>query len=156
MRLNKIVIAQLLIFIIFVHALQTHASNTKSEEKIQIRWYTQVSDHEDNDIRIEKEAFVERFKTSFPYSISVFDLLQKTCMNDKIIFITYNHEISTRKIEKLIIQDCSLCTFLGQKGNFLPTIGFYYKWSNRFNIQILKINPEQDLYNLFRVSSDKL
>jgi hypothetical protein len=56
----------------------------------------------------------------------------------------------------LINQECSLCTFLGQKGNFLPSIGFYDKWINRFNIQILKINENQTLYDLFRVSSDKL
>ena len=61
MKLHKLVIAQLLILIIFVHALQTHASNTKSEEKIQIRWYTQLSDHKDDYIRIAKERFVEKF-----------------------------------------------------------------------------------------------
>jgi hypothetical protein len=100
--------------------------------------------------------YVERSNSENPYSILVFDLLQKTCMNDKILFVSYNHELSTIKIEKLIFQECALCTFLGQKGNFLPTIGFYDKWANRFNIQILKINPNQSLYDLFRVSSDKL
>ena len=111
-------------------------------------------------LRFEKEnfpiKFIERPRKSSFYSISVFDLLQKKCMNDKILFVTYNHELSSNKINKLIIQDYSLCTFLGQKGNFLPTIGFYNKWDNRFNIQILKINQKQNLYDLFRVSSNKL
>ncbi len=100
--------------------------------------------------------YVERSKTSPPFSIAVFDLLQKSCINDKILFVSYNHELSTNKIEKLITQECSLSTFLGQKGNFLPSIGYYDKWINRFNIQILKINSDQNLYDLFRVSTDKL
>ncbi len=111
-------------------------------------------------LKNEEESFtikyVERSKTSSPFSILVFDLLQKSCINDKILFISYNHELSASKIENLIIQECSLSTFLGQKGNFLPSIGYYDKWINRFNIQILKINRDQNLYDLFRVSSDKL
>ncbi|NPD87456.1 MAG: hypothetical protein HGN29_01950 [Asgard group archaeon] len=115
---------------------------------------------ENNGLKNEEESFtikyVERSKKSSPFSVLVFDLLQKSCIYDKILFVSYNHEISASKIEKLIIQECSLCTFLGQKGNFLPSIGYYDKWINRFNIQILKINPGKNLYDLFRVSSDKL
>ena len=111
-------------------------------------------------LKNEEESFtikyVERSKISSPFSIIVFDLVLKSCINDKILFVSYNHELSSNKIEQLIIQECSLCTFLGQKGNFLPSIGYYDKWINRFNIQILKINRDKNLYDLFRVSSDKL
>lgn len=100
--------------------------------------------------------YIDRSTSCSPYSITVFDLLQKTCMNDKILFISCNHELSSNKIEKLISQESPLSTFLGQNGNFLPTIGFYDKWANRFNIQILKIYQNKDLDDLFRVSVDKL
>jgi hypothetical protein len=100
--------------------------------------------------------YIDRPITSSPYSIEVFDLLQKTCMYDKILFISHNHKISSNKIEKLISQESSLSTFLGINGNFLPSIGFYDKWTNRFNIQILKINQNKVLDDLFRVSSDKI
>ena len=113
-----------------------------------------------NRIKTEEEGisikYIERSSSISPYSISVFNLLQKTCMYDRILFISFNHKLCTSKIEKLIIQESPLCTFLGQKGNFLPTIGYYDKWINRFNVQILEINQDQHLFDLFRISSDKL
>lgn len=64
MKFNKSIFFSIVLLVFVSYSLQASSSRAKATEKIQIRWYTQISDHEDDDVRIAKEAFVERFNNS--------------------------------------------------------------------------------------------
>ena len=111
---------------------------------------------------LEKECdtfpikLIERSTTDKQISLPVFDSLIKHSLNDNILFLSNNHNLSRDKVAKLLIQELPICTFLGQKGNILSSIGFYNRWINRFMIQILMLNNRYKIINLFRISNSKL
>lgn len=114
----------------------------------------------DEKIKIELRDFsiklIERSSDADPYSLKVFSNIANHSMNDKLLVFSNHYRISKNQIKQIVSQDVPLVSFLGQHGNSLPFISFYDKWVNRFFIQILLINEKNSLYDLFRISSDKL
>ena len=64
MKLNTSIFLSIVLLVVVSYGLQASSPRAISIERIQIRWYTQISDHEDDDGRIAKEAFVKKFNKS--------------------------------------------------------------------------------------------
>ena len=80
------------------------------------------------------------------------ELALKKCVNDKILVVPTNLHLEEKKRELLIAYNYPLVTFVGQKGNFNPSLFFFDKWINRFTIQVLRAIGSKNLVNLFRVA----
>lgn len=110
--------------------------------------------HLANEIKDFPIRIVNRDENHFGSALLVFDNLVKKSLNDKIIFLPYDLEISVSKMENLVKHNHSLLTYLGYNGNFCPYLGFLDKWSNRFSLQMLKFNKKEGLDDLFRICSE--
>ncbi|MCG3215862.1 MAG: hypothetical protein KAS63_04065 [Candidatus Heimdallarchaeota archaeon] len=111
-------------------------------------------------LQIEKESFAIRFigisADKQKYSISTLYLLLEESINDRILFLPFDLDVSKNIIEKLIHHEIPLSSFLDQNGNLNSSIAFYNKWINRFNLQILRLNDRKALDDLFRICSNKV
>lgn len=110
--------------------------------------------HLANEIKDFPIHIVNRDENHSGSSILAFDNLVKKSLNDKILFLPYDLEISIKKVENLVKHNHSLLTYLGSNGNFCPNLGFLDKWSNRFSLQILRFNKKEGLDDLFRICSE--
>jgi len=62
--------------------------------------------------------------------------------------------LTLKKLENLVNHNHSLLTYLGSNGNFCPSLGFLNRWTNRFNLQILRFNEKDGLDDLYRICSE--
>ncbi|MHA1199664.1 MAG: hypothetical protein ACTSQF_10090 [Candidatus Heimdallarchaeaceae archaeon] len=107
-----------------------------------------------NEIKDLNVKIVEREEDEDPYSSSVFDQMIQKSLNNRVLFLPYDFEISRIKIENLINNNYSLITYLGVLGNFFPCFGVIDKWNNRFNLQLIRFCQKKNLDDLYRMSSN--
>jgi len=103
---------------------------------------------------LKEVKIVERDLSLLPYSTDVFNALIQKSLNNKILFLPYDYDISKAKIEILLKHNFPLVTFLGKSGNLLPSVGLIDKWINRFNLQLTRICKKKNLDDLYRISSN--
>ncbi len=107
-----------------------------------------------NEIKDSNVKIVEREEKETPYSSSAFDCLVQKSLNNRILFLPFDFEISNIKIENLISQNYPLITYLGVLGNFFPYLGAIDKWNNRFNLQLIRFCKKENLDDFYRISSN--
>ncbi len=110
--------------------------------------------HLTNEIKDEKIKLAIREENQTARSVLTFESLIKWSLNEKILFLPYDIDISNSKMDSLVNHNHPLLTFLGSTGNFCPALGFLNRWSNRFNLQILKFNRKEGLDDLYRICSE--
>lgn len=103
---------------------------------------------------IKEIKVIERKNDIPPYSTAVFDRLVQTSLNNQVLFLPYDFDISRNKIRNLVKQNFQLVTYVGTMGNFFPFIGFFNKWNNRFNLQLLRFWQKKNLDDFYRISSN--
>jgi hypothetical protein len=110
--------------------------------------------HLTNELKDDSVKISNRDESHSGRSVVAFEDMVKRSLNEKILFVPYDLEITSTKLENLVNHRHSLLTYLGSKGNFCPALGFLNRWSNRFNLQILKFNQKEGLDDLYRVCSE--
>ncbi|MCE7741385.1 MAG: hypothetical protein GOP50_02915 [Candidatus Heimdallarchaeota archaeon] len=107
-----------------------------------------------NEIKDLNVKIIERKEDEQPYSSTVFDQLIQKSLNNRVLFLPYDFEISRIKIEKIISNNYSLISYLGVLGNFFPYFGVIDKWNNRFNLQLIRFCQKKNLDDFYRISSN--
>ena len=101
-----------------------------------------------NEIKDLNIKILERTKEELPYSPNVFDKLVQKSLNNRVLFLPYDFEISKIKIENIIKTGSPLVSYLGVLGNFLPFFGLIDKWKTRFSLQLMRFCDKKNLDEL--------
>ncbi len=108
----------------------------------------------ENEIKDFNIKIIEREVDVSPYSSIVFDKLVQKSLNNRIMFLPFDFNISKIKIENLIHNSFQFVSYLGILGNFFPFLGSIDKWKNRFNLQLIRFCRKKTLDDFFRISSN--
>ncbi|MHA1668555.1 MAG: hypothetical protein ACTSUR_07850 [Candidatus Heimdallarchaeaceae archaeon] len=103
---------------------------------------------------LENVKFIEREKGSSSLDCCAFYQLLKKCVNDRILVLPFDLPISLTKMQYIIEQKASFVTYLSSNGFILPTFFTLNKWFHRFLCQIALLNPESNINDLFRLTSE--
>ena len=87
-------------------------------------------------------------------NLKTMDQLVKECSNNRILFTNLEYDIAIEKYKRLCSNDSPLTTFIGCKGNIVPSLCFYDRWYNRFILQLLILRGRKNLDDIFRISSN--
>ncbi len=117
-------------------------------------------DYEIQDVSLKNEVMgsgvkiVERDEEVSPYSTKVFVQLINKSLNNRVLYVPFDFDISKIKLENLINHSFPLVSYLGILGNYFPFIGLVDKWKNRFNLQLIRFFEDANLDDFYRNSSN--